>query len=165
VDSQETIAPSPEHSERAYALVRAEAQFSSGVNWFLWILGLTVVNGVAMALGSEWGLSVGLTVAGFAQAGVAFAISEGFFWLLVIAVPMLVLPFLVLAGLWWLAKRGSVIAFAGGIGCYAVDGLLAAALEQWITVAIHGLALWGLWSGLSALRRLRRDFADLWRPA
>jgi hypothetical protein len=55
----------------------------------------------------------------------------------------------------WLARRPSVIAFGGGIAIFALDSAIFLLAHDWIGLGFHGLALYFLWSGLSAAREAR----------
>jgi hypothetical protein len=127
----------------------------SGAHWFYWIAGLSAVNAVSSAMGSNWGFVVSLgasevlTVAAHAFAGkspVAVTVA----WALNFAV----IGLFVLLG--WLASRPSVAAFAIGIALFALDTVIFLLAADWIGVAFHGLALYFLAKGLAAAREMKR---------
>ena len=131
------------------------AQMTSGAHWFYWIAGLSAVNAVSSALGSNWGFIVSLGVSevlsaaahvftGKSAVGVALA------WVLNAAA----IGLFVLLG--WLAQRPSVAAFIFGIALFALDTVIFVLARDWIGVAFHALALYFLVKGLGAAREMKR---------
>jgi len=139
------------------------ARMASGAHWFYWIAGLSAVNAVSSALGSNWGFVVSLGasevlgVAAHAFAGKS-AVAVGVAWVLNAAV----IGLFVLLG--WLASRPSVAAFSIGIALFALDTAIFLLAGDWIGVAFHALALYFLAKGFAAAREMKR-FARAAAPA
>ena len=131
------------------------ASMTGGAHWFYWIAGLSAVNAVSSALGSNWGFIVSLGVSEILSAAAhAFAgkssIAVAVSWILNAAA----IGLFVLLG--WLAQRPSIAAFVFGIALFALDTVIFVLAQDWIGVAFHGLALYFLWKGLAAAREMKR---------
>ena len=137
---------------------------ASGANWFFWIAGLSVVNSVIQLLQSEWGFIVGLGITQVFDA-IALAASEelgstGAMVVKAIALglDLLAAGFFALFG--WLARRRMAWAFVVGMVIYALDGALFIFAQDWLGLGFHGFALFCIFGGYSAVRRLNAAAAD-----
>lgn len=132
-------------------------RMKSGAHWFYWIAGLSLVNAIASAMGSQWGFVIGLGVTQVLSAIAGVATEGGdagsAMTALALAINAAVIAAFFLVG--WLATRPSVAAFAIGIAVFALDSLIFLVAGDWIGVAFHGLALYFLWSGLQAARSMK----------
>ena len=131
------------------APLRARAQ--SGVGWFYWIAGLSLVNSIAAATGSTWGFMAGLGVTQMVD-GMAQSMGPGA-RPFALAIDVVIAGLVVAFGAW--ASRNSTVYLVGMIA-YAVDALLFALVADWISLAFHGLVLFFLWRGWSAQCELAR---------
>ena len=130
-------APAPARPEAAVAL---EHQLRSGASWFYWIAGLSAVN----------------TVIALTRGGGFFVVGLGFTLLLDVFVgppvstvlDFAVIGIFVLFGVF--AQRRQLWAFVAGIVLYGADALIFLKVGDWLAIGFHGLALWGLCSGLRA---------------
>lgn len=158
IDATATTAAAPEATAEDLAL---RHRMESGASWFYWIAALSLVNAVSAAMGSSWGFVIGLGItqllSALAQAGEvaedASVVVIGIVW---------ILTFAVIAGfalLGWLARRPSVAAFAIGIAVFALDTLVFLIAGDWIGLGFHALALFFLWNGMAAARRIKRQAA------
>ncbi len=154
-DEDATVAPPAPGEDDAEAL-GLQAQVDSGASWFYWIAGLSLVNVVIDALGSNWSfvISLGITqlltgVADGVRADGATTVALGLY-----------LAGLVVTGLFglcgWLARKPSVIAFILGMIVFGLDTLIFLFAKDWIGVAFHAYALYSLWSGVVAARALKQ---------
>lgn len=153
--SESPHSPQGEHLAKLHAL---EQRGRSGANWFYWVAALSAVNSAIMLGGSETYFVIGLAVSKIVDvmgAGLAQAAPEA-------AMVMKVGSFLVslaisgaVALFGWLAGRRNTIVFMIGMFLYVLDGLLWVLFQDWMSVAFHAFALFGMWSGLSAFRELR----------
>ncbi len=150
MDADPTVAQAPFVDEAAL-----QKKIRSGMSWFFWIAGLSVVNTVVQSAGSDRSFLVGLAATqvvdafakAFVQQGgppalhyVAFAID--------VAIAGLFLGFGALS-----RRHGWV--YVAGLVVYALDGLIAAAFRDWPMTAFHVFALVNLVGGFLALRKLR----------
>ena len=133
-------------------------RMTSGARWFYWIAGLSLVNEIASAVGSQWGFVVGLGITQILSAIASVAMQEDgagtAMTAFTLAINVAVIAAFFLIG--WLATRPSVAAFAIGIAVFALDSLIFLVAGDWIGVVFHGLALYFLWSGLQAARSMKR---------
>lgn len=154
VASPGALIPAPDTPEMAQRRQRLE----SGANWFYWIAGLSLVNLLIGAAGSDWAFIIGL---GISQVFVAIArelakgtdvsmILIGVLWLLAFAAS----AFFAVCG--WLARRPFVAAFVVGITAFGLDTLIYLLSADLIGVAFHALALYFLWQGLAAARAIKK---------
>jgi hypothetical protein len=136
-------------------------RMTSGARWFYWIAGLSLVNEIASAMGSQWGFVVGLGITQILSAIASVAVrgdgAETAMTAFTVAINVAVIAAFFLIG--WLATRPSVAAFAIGIAAFALDSLIFLVAGDWIGVAFHGLALYFLWTGLTAARSMKRPRA------
>jgi len=54
------------------------------------------------------------------------------------------------------ARRGQLAWYAAGMAFYLLDALLFIVVQDFLGIAVHGFALYGLWGGWRAGRALRR---------
>lgn len=129
-----------------------ERQFRSGADWFFWIAGLSLVNLIVSMTGSDYGFVVGL---GVSQA-IGYIIAE--FGTAAQAVGLIIglmgPAFFALFGVW--ARKGHNWAFITGMILYALDGLLLLALSEYVGAGFHAFALYCIFTGFRANRKLRR---------
>ena len=57
-------------------------------------------------------------------------------------------------GFGWLAGRKMLWAFVAGMVAFLLDGLLSLIVQDWLSVAAHGLVLYWLFRGFQAGREL-----------
>src|SRR3989454_3306736 len=127
---------------------------NAGGTWFYWIGGASILNSLLYAAGSQWGLVVGL--------GFTYLI-DGFATELSGTVRTPIYAFVIdvmLAGGVMLigraARRGHLGWYAAGMVFYLLDGVLFVLVRDFLGIAVHAFALWGLLSGWRAGRQLRR---------
>ncbi len=129
------------------AALRSRAQ--SGVGWFYWIAGLSRVNSIVAATGSQWGFMAGLGVTQLID-GMAQSVGPG---ANAVALALDVLIAGMVVGVGVAASRNAGVYLAGMIA-YALDAAIFAVAADWIGLGFHGLVLYFLWNGWSAQREL-----------
>ncbi len=128
-----------------------DAKARSGVSWFYWIAGLSVVNSIVAATGSTWGFMAGLGMTQVIDAiGIAIGPAAKF---VALALDLVVAGLFVGLGVW--ATR-STAGYLTGMIIYALDAIIFAVAGDWIGLAFHGLVLFFLWSGFQARREMDR---------
>jgi hypothetical protein len=145
-------------NENSAQVTALQQRLESGANWFYWIAGLSLVNAVTAAFGSDWAFVIGLGISqilsGVANAvrGTANAsfVFTGILWILNFAV----VGFFAACG--WFARRPSNAAFIVGITLFAMDSLIFLLAADWIGVIFHAVALFYLWNGFTAGREVKR---------
>jgi hypothetical protein len=145
----------PERDE-AQELVKLEEQHKSGANWFYWIAVLSIINSGVTLAGGQWGFIIGLGITQVADAiGAAVASEFGTgieLRAMIFLFDAFVAGLFVLFGM--LARKRHTWAFVTGMALYAADGLIFLLAGDWLSLAFHGFALFCLFGGLSASRKL-----------
>jgi len=141
-----TQGPDPATVARV-ALVR---RVEKGGRWFYWIAGLSLINFALYAIGSDLGFALGTAIDWFLD-GVLQAFAPSFTWL----AHVVTIALFVFLGM--RATAGATWAFVVGGILYAIDGLVFLLVADWIAIAIHAFALFGIVSALRALRKLGGD--------
>ena len=129
-----------------------------GANWFIWLAILSVINSLLVyylqiantpfALGlTQW---LDATAGGWnnALSGIAMTVQ---------ALGLNILVAVLLAGIGFLARRGSDLAFVLGMFVYLMDGLLVLELKDFFGFAFHIFALFFLFKGLLESRHVREN--------
>lgn len=137
-----------------------EAKARNGVNWFYWIAGLSLVNSIIFFAGASVTFVVGLGITQLID-GVALGVAEqlpsnsgSIVRIIGLVINLFVAGFFAGAGL--LGRKGHRWAVIVGMVLYALDAILFILFKDWLPVAFHALALWGLWGGLKALLDLKK---------
>jgi hypothetical protein len=150
--------------EKSYLWSEAEEyrkQMQSGARWFYWIAGLSLVNSIAAATGSNWSFLAGLGITQFIS-GLALGVAEdlgGAVTVIAFVLDVLVAGFFVFLGVF--AYKGHTWAFIVGIVIYALDALIFLAVQLWFPLAFHGFVLFCLYKGFAANRKLNSLEAEL----
>lgn len=159
-----TEAPANEAINLPSPTVLAEAaklaqQGKQGTGWFYWVAALTVINCLMIHSGAGRHFVIGLgalvlvdsisvAVAG-EQPEMAFAAHA-----VGIGIDVVVIAMVALCG--WLANQRWTVVHGIGMALYLLDGLLFLMMGDIMSVGFHGLALWGMWSGFQAYRKLNQ---------
>lgn len=125
-------------------IAQSDPEILRGASWFWWIAGLSIVNSIMIHSGSDRNFVIGL---GFTL--LADAIFKEYF---VVALVIDVLALSVIGTLGFLSRKGYLWAFITGIVLYGLDTLIYLSLQDWMSVAFHGLALFFMVKGARALR-------------
>ena len=132
----------------------ARAERGNGGAWFYWIGGASILNSVLNAAGTEWGLALGLGVTylidGLAQGLSGTVRTPIYAFIIDIAIAS---GFLLIGRA---ARRGKLGWYALGIGLYFLDGLLFVLVQDFLGIAVHAIAIYGLISGWRAARSLKQ---------
>ncbi len=153
-EPQDTPAPVFGEAMRA----QAEQHALSGVRWFYWIAGLSLVNTALAHFGGNMHFILGLSVTAIADA-IAIEIGQqqpphatlatG------IAIGFSVFIAFVALGFGWLAGKRILWVFAIGIVLYLIDRVIyLLLLEDIRSAGFHGFALFGMIRGFMAIRQL-----------
>ncbi len=134
-----------------------DSRLRSGINWFFWIAGLSLVNSAAYLFGTSWTFVIGLGVTQLVDGIVTGVIKElGDSWSVLrvvgVGTDLLIAGMFVLIGYFGRKRmRWPVIV---GMVLYVLDGILVLLFGDFIGALFHGLALWGIWTGLRAMQQL-----------
>jgi hypothetical protein len=124
----------------------------SGANWFIWIAGLSLVNSVLFAIGSNWAFFLGLGATQVVDAFGKEIITGTTGQVLALVVDVLIAGIFV--GIAAVSRNGTQWSFIVGMVLVVLDALLLAWFTDWAAVAFHGLALFFMFRGFQASRRL-----------
>lgn len=135
------------------------SQHKSGAQWFYAIAIVSVLNTLISLSGSSWSFIVGLgstqLIDLMAQIFKEEAVlSTALITTIALSADALLVGMFALWGL--LAKKGHAWAYIVGMVLYALDGLIFVVAQEWLSVAFHAFALWGLFRGVRALLQLKR---------
>ncbi len=133
-------------------VAQSEPEVMRGANWFWWIAGLSVVNSIMIHSGSDRSFVIGL---GFTL--MADAIFKDY---LLIALAIDVVALGIIAGFGFFARKGHLWAFVIGIVLYTLDAGIYLVLQDWMSVAFHGLALFYMGRGALQLRTALKAAAE-----
>lgn len=140
--------------EKAHEKYNLEARFNGGAGWFTWIAGLSLINTAVFMFGGNMSFIAGLGITqlidGFAY---SFAREVG---LIPICIAIF-LDVLIAAGFYFigrLSKKRKKAAFITGMVLYGLDALIFLWVSDYMSIAFHGFALWGIFRGLKALKLL-----------
>jgi hypothetical protein len=128
-----------------------EQRVKSGGSWFYWIAGFSVVNSIMTISGSEWGFALGLGISSLFDARATQA--EGGVKMVLMALGFVAAAVIALLG--FFAVKHHTWAFVVGMVLLALDTVLTGLFEMWIALAIHLFALFAIWGGFKACRRLK----------
>ena len=137
--------------DRALA-AQSEPEIKHGAGWFWWIAGLSVVNTVMIHSDGDRNFAIGL---GFTL--LADVIFKGY-KLIAFGIDAVALG--TFAGLGLYARKGYLWAFVTGIVLYSLDALIYLALQDWLSCAFHGFALFYMIRGARKLRAALQAAAE-----
>lgn len=129
---------------------KLETALKNGAGWFFWIAGLSLVNSLSAAMGSDWGFIFGLGITQVFD-GVASQMASGAKFI-AFGINCVIAAVFVLFGVF--AQRRSKAAFLVGMVIYGLDGGLSLLVGDWLGVIVHGLALAMIFGGYAATRKL-----------
>ena len=125
----------------------------SAASWFYWIAALSMINSVVALTGSAWRFILGL---GITQLFDAFGSRFGSTAAIVaLVLDAAVAGIFVLFGVF--AHKGRTWSFVIGMLLFALDGVLTALLQDWLSLAFHAFVLFVMFKGLQACRVLRAN--------
>jgi hypothetical protein len=134
----------------------------AGANWFYWIAALSVVNTISLVLfKTSFNFVIGLGITQFADILLAYVApqnSEAGFAAFSGVVAIIIYPisiglFLLMG---WLALRGKRTVFLIGMGVYVLDAFLQLLFHEYVGMAFHALAVFGMFRGMLAFDELNR---------
>ena len=128
----------------------SEGQLKGGASWFYWIAGLSLVNSIAAFTGGDWrfilGLGITRMIDGFGQS------LEGGGKMVVLVLDVLAAGLFILFGV--LAHKRHTWAFVVGMVLFALDGLIALIVQDWLGLGFHAFVLFCLFRGFQACQVL-----------
>lgn len=132
--------------------MRVERQLVIGANWFIWIAGLSILNTVIYLMGYQLNFVVGLGATQFID-GIANVV-YGNFKIIAFVLDIIVAGIFALFGVF--AKKRYKWSFIIGMILYSADALIFIFFQDWIAVAFHVYALFGIFKGFQANNILKK---------
>jgi hypothetical protein len=130
----------------------------SGARWFYWIAALTVINSMINMNGGGINFIVGLSASQFVD-GLAIGYAKDFASSAVIGKTIALIVNILLAGVFFMfgkfAYSKQNLAFMLGMICYGADALLGVPFGEWLGVGFHLFALFCIYGGMQANKKLQ----------
>lgn len=143
-----------EQINSAQEQMQIEQQLKGGANWFYWIAGLSIINTALVISGSDMTFIVGLGITQIISA-IGLMLTESIGSLgHIIAFVFCLIASGVFAMFGIFANKRHLWAFIVGMVLYALDGLLFLIVQDWLSIGFHVFALFCIFSGLKAQRKL-----------
>jgi hypothetical protein len=140
--------------EADYHHAELSKRYKSGVHWFYWIAGLTLITSIIGLLGGGWRffLSLGTTqvidqIANVASESLGNATK-------VIAAVFDIFITAMFVGFGALANKKQLWAYIVGMAVFLIDGLVSLAIFDVIGIIVHGIVLFVMFRGYQAGREL-----------
>ncbi len=156
---QPVISPEQQQANTMMALANLGRAVKGGANNFYWIAGLSVVNSLISIFNGGVTFVVGLGLTQIVDA-LAFVLARDvpngaiIFKVIDLVLSVVISGVFALFGLF--AGKAHRWAFITGMVLYALDGLILLAFKDWLGFFFHLYFLWGIWSGLQALNKLKQ---------
>jgi hypothetical protein len=143
------------HMARMQKKLALDNRVKTGLGWFYWIAGLSLVNTAAYLFGTSWGFVAGLGITQVVDAImnlIAKDLGESGIYLRAagVIIDLVIAAAFVLFG--YFGRKGVQWPVIVGMVLYLLDTILLLLLQSWLAAAFHGWALYGIWTGLKALR-------------
>ncbi|MCD4673423.1 MAG: hypothetical protein K8R77_12235 [Anaerolineaceae bacterium] len=141
------------------AILRTEALFRSGADWFFWIAGLSVVNSILFRVrDGNLNFMFGLGFTQIVDAVGAMIVDQALYHNANVVYGLSMVLVLLISGLFAalgiLARKRKKWAFIVGITLYLIDGAILLLAEDYISAAFHVYVLISLFRGYKALKNL-----------
>jgi hypothetical protein len=127
-------------------------RYKSGANWFYWIAGLTIVTSLIAFFGGGIRFLISLGLTQFIDGLAAALATELGGAVVALLLDLVVTGVFVLFG--YLAGKKLLWAYVAGMVVFLLDGLLALAFQDVISVIAHAVVLFWLFRGFQAGREL-----------
>ena len=135
-----------------------ENKIKSGVNWFFWIAGLSMVNTVIYLFGFTLTFVIGLgatQIVDGIMSGLATNLEQGgiVVRLIGLVIDFFIAGIFVLFGI--LGRKRFRWSIIFGMVLYAIDGVILLLFKDFFGAAFHAWALFGIWGGLKSINELK----------
>ena len=137
--------------KRLRAVEVLSLRIKSNARWFYFIAGLSLVNSFLFFSNANLTFLAGLNISSIAD---AFSAIYNLGMVPAILFDLLAAGLFVVFG--YFASQGKMWAFVVGMSLYALDSLLSLWIQDWLSLAFHGYALFSLFAGLNLCRQLTK---------
>lgn len=159
MQAQIPVMPTAEQQAMQEKLV-VESKARRGISWFFWIAGLSILNSILYIAGANLYFVIGLGITQFVDAVATGLIQEigvtyaTLLHLIALGINIGFAGIFITAGL--LSRKHYRWALIIGMVLYFMDAILMVLFQDWLGLAFHVLALFGLFGGLRALNQLKK---------
>lgn len=134
-----------------------QKNINRSTSWFYWICGLSIINSLIIAFEGDLSFVVGLGLTQLIDGIAAGAVADGApvsVIYVALAVSILMSGAFALFGLG--GQKRILPLYILGMVIYGLDGLIFLAFQDWLPVAFHAFALFGLSKAISPIRTYRQ---------
>ncbi len=141
-----------------YANIQIKNALKNGANWFYWIAGLSLINTIVFIFGGNFSFVVGLSITQLIDAfasGISQVVSSdiaGIISVFSVAGDVVIAGVFIIFG--YFANKRHNWSFITGMIVYALDTVIALVFEDYLSAGFHVLAIYGIFNGLRANKRL-----------
>jgi hypothetical protein len=129
-------------------------RYQSGVKWFYWIAGLSLITSIIAISGGRWGFLISLAATQVIN-GLAQALSTELGGAVnVVAIVLDILVTGVFVGFGLLAAKKFLWAYILGMVTFLLDGLVLLVFQDFLGAGFHGLVLFWMFGGFQAGQKL-----------
>lgn len=128
--------------------------YKSGANWFYWIAGLTLITSIMGLTGGGWRFFLSLGTTQIIDA-IAYAAADDLgnaTKVIAIVLDIFITAMFVAFGV--LAAKRQLWAYMLGMVVFLLDGFVSLLIFDWLSVLMHGVALFFMFRGYMAGREL-----------
>lgn len=160
-EQQQSVADIPMTQQQMNYLaekMKIENRFKGGTSWFFWIAGFSMLNSLIVAFGANLNFLVGLGLTQYVDwsaYAIALELNSNIgtvIRIFALLISLGIASIFIACGV--LARKRRKWAYILGLVLFALDSLILLAFQDWFGVVFHGLALVGLYSGWTALKKL-----------
>jgi hypothetical protein len=132
-----------------------EGRIKSGVDWFFWIAGLSIINSIVFLFGGSFMFIFGLGVTQLVDAITSSLADEGgpviglILRVFGFGIDTIIAAIFIVCG--FLGRKRLLWAVIVGIALYAFDLLMLLIVGDWVGILFHAWALWCLIRGAKAI--------------
>jgi hypothetical protein len=140
-------------------IIGLDTKIRSGINWFFWIGGLSLINTFGNMLGSDFVFFIGLGMTQFVAGFMAALARElpkagNLIWVIGFAISAGIAGVFSLFGVFGRKHYRTPVII--GMVLYTLDAVLLLLFEDILSCGFHVLALIGIWNGLKAMAELEK---------
>jgi len=131
--------------------INIEQSFNSGVGWFYWIAGLSIINTIAFVVGYDWSFIFGLGITQLIDY-IAYEMMGGISFLAII-LDFIIAGIFIIIGYFAKRYRNNWIIVIG-LTLYTLDAFIFIFISDWASVAFHAWAIYGIFKAIGANKKL-----------
>ncbi len=143
--------------------IKVEGDLKNGANWFYWIAILSIVNSFLLVIGTDLSFLVSLGIVEIIDFEFWILSGQEFGFTYYNTIGFVINTILSSTFLFYglMANKGKKWAFVLGIVLFSLDGILMLLMMDFLSVAFHVFALFGIIKGLRAIKKLSKLEEDI----